>query len=90
MEKENVLDVFSISKSQRILVWICEAIITLAISFILMHAAVTPLYSLIGGYKNIKEDADIAITKRNSLLEENKLIYFPKNEDVVGDISYGL
>ena len=90
MEEKKVLDVYPITKSQRILVWICEAIVTFALAFILMHAAVTPLYSLIGGYAKIQEDADTAIRQRNRLLLENKLIYFENDEDQIGDISYGL
>ena len=90
MEEQKVLNVFSISKSQRILVWICEAIITFAIAFILMHAAVTPLYSLIGGYSSIQEESDACIKQRNKLLLENKLIYYQNEEEQIGDISYGL
>lgn len=90
MEDKKILDVFSISKSQRILVWICEAIITFAIAYILMHAAVVPLYSLIFGYGPIADEADNAIKKRNRLLLENKLIYFENDEGQIGDISYGL
>ena len=32
MEEKKVLDVYPISKSQRILVWICEAIVTFALA----------------------------------------------------------
>ena len=90
MDEQKVLDVFSISKSQRILVWICEAVITFALAFILMHAAVTPLYSLIGGYSTLQEESDASIMHRNKLLLENKLIYFENEESQIGDISYGL
>ena len=89
-DDKKVLDIFSLDKSKRILVWICEAVITFFFAYILMHAMVTPIYSAIGGYGKIAENANIAIKKRNRALVDEELLYFENEEAQIGEIAYGL
>ena len=91
MEQEKkVVDIYSLNKSKRILVWICEAIITFFFAYILMHAAVTPLYSLIGGYSKIADNASNSIKIRNKSLVKEELLYFENEEGQIEEIGYGL
>ena len=89
-EEKKILDVFALDKGKRILVWICEAVITFFFAFILMHAAVTPLYSAVSGYSKVASDGALAVKQRNESLKNEGLIYFENEETQLTDITYGL
>ncbi len=88
--EKKVVDIFPIGKGKRVLLWLCDMVITFFLSYMLMNFAITPLANLITNFNAVSEDGNKAVQERNNLLSNIKLIYFSNPSEEFHDITEGL
>lgn len=73
-KEEKRLDVYPIKKGKRILLYLCDLIITLFFSFTLFMILVAPVSQSITGLANRQAASKAAREERNTVLVENKIL----------------